>query len=70
MAIHMIVTLSLCTRTLGSLATWPERSLPCVVCFFEKVVLYLADTSRYLYDLSQGGMEMPCLLKFRGNSKK
>ena len=28
----------------------------------------VTDTRRYSYDLPQGGMEIPCLLKFRGNS--
>ena len=26
------------------------------------------DTRRYSYELPQGGMEIPCLLKFRGNN--
>ena len=69
----MIDTLSPCackdTRVVGHVA----RKISTVAYLFLRkggaISCVVTGTRRYLYDLPQGGMEIPCLLKFRGNKE-
>ena len=56
------------TRVVGHVA----RKISTVCYLFLRkggaISCVVTDIRRYSYDLPQGGMEIPCLLKFRGNS--